>query len=85
MAGPNVTEKAVIAQLDDFSRTLYADRAARVRRYERFCHTVSALPILSRELVRQADEGEPYDALARGIAVLHKNLVELADQANRLC
>ena len=85
MATSNGTQSNVIDQLRDTTQLLHAKTEDQLRQHTIFCHRVSALPILSGTLAVQVAEGESYDSLARGIAQLHKNLSEMAEQAEQLC
>ncbi len=85
MATSNVTKKNVVEQLRNNTRLLHAETEDQLRNYAIFCHRVSALPILSGTLAVQVADGEPYELIARGVAQLHLNISEMAEQAEQLC
>ena len=85
MATTNITQNNVLEQLRGTTQLLHAETEGQLRSYTIFFHRVTALPILSGTLAVQVENGEPYELIARGVAQLHKNISEIAAQAEQLC
>lgn len=85
MTAPNVTRYKPFDQMAAAIELLHKREEAELTRQEIFRQRVSALPILSGTLVKQVQDGEPYETLTRGIAELHKRIRKMADYADVSC
>ena len=65
----------------DFNKTR---DAAQLENCLAVLHVVQALPMVSGNLMSDANEGESYECLVRQLKVLHENIVQIALHAKTI-
>ncbi len=85
MTTQEITEHNVIEQLDSTVRALHVERENLLRNCVILCTRISTLPVLTRNLSLQIEEGQPHEALESGVAEMHTYFSELAKNAEQIC